>query len=388
MSSKRIDDLEILRGFAVLAVVVHHAHGNLFTWASPRMDRLAFYFNGGIGVDLFFAISGFVIARDLVPRLLGCTSSQMAFRVTLAFWVRRAFRLLPSAWTWLALTLLAVLLFNHSGAFGSLRANLEATLAGALQVANYRFAETFGRSEYGASFVYWTLSLEEQFYLLLPFVVILSRRFLPYVLVALVLYQLFAERTLMMVVFRSDALALGVLLALWSGHRSHAWMRPAFLASTQWVGSLVLVVGVACLGLIASDALHLATYRFSLLAVISALLVWLASYDMNILGLHGWIKRVLLWIGARSYAIYLIHVPAFFLTREIWFRLLPGVAPDAGLFYPFLFTAVGLIAAFGELNFRLIETPLRRRGAVIAARILAPQRLVVEQCQAAEIKVS
>ena len=170
--SRRIEDIEVLRGVAVLAVVLHHSIGNLFTWTTPGLSRFSAYFSGAFGVDLFFAISGFVIARDLVPRLQAATGSDMAFRITVAFWIRRAWRLLPSAWTWLALTLVAVVLFNQSGVFGGFRTNLEATVAGVLQVANLRFAETFGRSEYGASFVYWTLSLEEQFYLILPLLVL------------------------------------------------------------------------------------------------------------------------------------------------------------------------------------------------------------------------
>src|SRR3990167_4669599 len=55
--NKRIDDIEILRGFAVLFVVTHHALGNLFTWTTPGLARFGAYFSGGFGVDLFFAIS-------------------------------------------------------------------------------------------------------------------------------------------------------------------------------------------------------------------------------------------------------------------------------------------------------------------------------------------
>lgn len=187
--TKRIDDIEILRGFSVLLIAIHHARTNLFTWSSPGIERLGVYFNGTFCVDLFFAISGYLIARELIPRLQGSVGSEMAFRTTLAFWIRRAWRILPSAWLWLGLTLLAVVAFNESGAFGSFRTNLEATVAGVLQVANLRFAETFGREPYGVSFVYWTLSLEEQFYLTFPLIVMLTRRYLAHALIALVVVQ-------------------------------------------------------------------------------------------------------------------------------------------------------------------------------------------------------
>ncbi|MDU4250143.1 acyltransferase [Pseudomonas sp.] len=366
MSRGRIEDIEILRGFAVLSVVLHHAHGNLFTWSTPALERLAAYFGGGFGVDLFFVISGYVISRDLVPRLQGCESSQMACRITLAFWIRRAWRLLPSAWTWLAIVLVAAVVFNESGAFGTLRANIEATVAGVLQVANLRFAETFGNREYGASFVYWTLSLEEQFYLLLPVVILFSRRYLPHVLIVLVLYQLFSERSLLSVVFRSDSLAMGVLLALWSRHFSYSLARPVFFMRGWFAGTVVLCVALLFLGIIGSNVLQVVSYRFSLLALLSALLVWLASYDGNIFLPSGLLRRAMLWVGARSYAIYLIHVPAFMATREIWTRANPGAVFDTQYFYPFLLTAGALIVVLCELNFRFIETPLRLRGAAIA----------------------
>lgn len=376
--SKRIDDIEILRGFAVLFVVLHHALSNLFTWTTPGLERVAVYFSGVFGVDLFFAISGFVIARELLPRLQASTGSDMAFRITVAFWIRRAWRLLPSAWTWLALTLLAVVLFNQSGVFGGFRVNLEATVAGLLQVANLRFAETFMRSEYGASFVYWTLSLEEQFYLILPLLALVSRRFLPYVLIALVVFQLLSTRTMMTVMFRTDAIALGVLLAIWSQHSTYAMVRPVFLSRTWWAGTLAMLALCFCMGVVGSEVLHVVSYKFSLYAVLSVLLVWMASYNMDLFIPAGNLKRLLLWVGTRSYAIYLIHIPAFYLARELWFRLRPGVTPGDELFFPLLLTASTLLILLSELNYRLIETPFRLRGSLIAKRFLAvePERTV------------
>src|SRR5690606_17260551 len=210
MSREKILDIEILRALAVIGVVIHHARTDLFTWSSPGLERLGVFFGGWVGVDLFFAISGFVIGRSLLARLLAAGNNRLdSAQVILAFWVRRAWRLLPSAWLWLLLILAGAIAFRESGTFGDLRANLEATVAGFLQIANLRFLETFMRSEYGASFVYWSLSLEEQFYLLLPIVVLLSRRWLVPVLLFIVIYQLLQERTLAMMMFRCDGMLLG-----------------------------------------------------------------------------------------------------------------------------------------------------------------------------------
>ena len=55
--TSRIADIEILRGFAVLFVVIFHAQGNLFTWSTDGMSLFYTYFWGWFGVDLFFVIS-------------------------------------------------------------------------------------------------------------------------------------------------------------------------------------------------------------------------------------------------------------------------------------------------------------------------------------------
>ena len=366
-----IEDIELLRGFAVLLVVVHHAQANLISWTTPALTRFYSYFGGWVGVDLFFAVSGFVIARSLVPRLHAQPDGPAARRETLSFWMRRAWRLLPSAWLWLLVILLATLTFNSSGVFGSLEANLEASVAAVLQVANIRFAQAFMQWEYGSSFVYWSLALEEQFYLLFPLLILLSRRWLPYVLFGLVALQLFSPRSVMLMMFRTDALALGVLIAVWSAQPSYRRLQPALLAR-RGLGVGVLLVLLLCLCALGSEPLTMFSMRIGAIALLAAALVWIASYDQNFLWPDGAFKRLMIWFGTRSYAIYLIHIPAFFFTREIYYRLYPqqGDFGDS-FFYPFVLTAAVLIVVLSELNYRLIECPLRERGKQIAQRLFA-----------------
>ena len=272
----RISDIEVLRAVAVLFVVFQHL-GSLFPWTLAPLEMLYSYMGGTFGVDLFFAVSGFVIARDLIPRLLSAPDKATAWKTMLAFWVRRIWRLWPSAWLWLGVILLAVLVFNRSGAFGSFEANLQATFAGIFQYANVRFAQNFMVREIGASFVYWSLSLEEQFYLLFPVLIILFRRHLCWVLLAVALIQICMPRNhpyLMM--FRTDALALGILLALWSRKVSWQAVLPIFLMLGRW-GCLLLAL--TCIGVMTllSSRLELTHYAIGIIAILSALLVLMAS---------------------------------------------------------------------------------------------------------------
>jgi peptidoglycan/LPS O-acetylase OafA/YrhL len=369
MTSKRIMDIEVLRAIAVLGVLFHHMQGSLFTDPVPLLEKIHGWAQPWWGVDLFFAISGFVIARSLIPTLQGCTTRQEYWQETRNFWLRRAFRLLPSAWLWLALMLLACVVLNRSGAFGTLSANLQATLAGVLQYANFRFADSFFHYEYGSSFVYWSLALEEQFYLLFPLLILLFRRRLVWALLALVAVQILTVRTPLLMVVRTDALALGVLLAMWSAQPGYQRWQPTFLRR-PWAGISALIAIGSLLSFMATDRFTFAPYRIGSIAVLGALLVWIASYNRDYLMPAGAVQRVLAWVGSRSYGMYLIHIPAYQLVRELIFRLQSaGLPSPAGHPIVTLLLAFGLIVLLSELNYRLIEMPMRNRGAALVKRL-------------------
>jgi peptidoglycan/LPS O-acetylase OafA/YrhL len=366
--SRRNNDIECLRAVAVIGVAFHHTQDNLFHPGLPWIDRLFQHADFWFGVDLFLAISGFVIARSLLPQMAAAGTGLRAQAGTIgAFWIRRVWRLLPSAWLWLGLILLAVGAFNRSGAFGSLHANLMATLAGIFNVANFRFADAFFHYEYGTSFVYWSLSLEEQFYLLLPLLVVVLRRRIDLLLMALIIVQLYAFRTPLLMSVRTDALAWGILMAMFAPCRTYASLNPVFLLRLRALRTLLPCLLLGALAVLASADLQGWRFRISAIALLSVVLVWLASYDRDYLLPDGRCKRWLVWIGARSYAIYLIHVPVYFLLRELCFRLSgphgTPLRPPAWLLFV---AAAGMIALLADLNYRYLEQPLRQRGRRIA----------------------
>lgn len=370
--TQRIDDIEWLRAVALLGVVAHHAQGNLFNWHPAWLARLQDHLDLWSGVDIFFVISGFVIARSLLPGLRACAGHTRltAQRIT-AFYVARAFRLLPSAWLWLGLILLAAWKLNSTGVFGSVHTNFMATLAGIFQVANFRFADAFMRYPYGASFAYWSLSLEEQFYLLLPLLAMLLGRRIVWLLILAIAFQFAAPRGLLMMALRTDALAWGVLLALFSELSAFSRLEPHWLVGRRWL-QLGLGLGlVALIAAVSADAKITIGHRVSMVAALATVLVWLAAYNRDYLsGGDSLVKRCMLWTGQRSYAIYLIHVPVFFLMCELWLRF-TGAPAHGGIATTFILAiaAALMIALLAEANFRLLETPLRSMGKRLAARI-------------------
>ena len=123
---------------------------------------------------------------------------------------------------------------------------------------------------------------------------------------------------------------------------------------------------------LATDRFTFTNYRIGAIAVLSALLVWLASYNRDYLMPTGVFKTLMTWIGSRSYGIYLIHIPAYSLVRELTFRLQAASLPSpAGHPVVTLVLAFGLIVLLSELNYRLIEMPMRNRGAALVKRLSA-----------------
>jgi peptidoglycan/LPS O-acetylase OafA/YrhL len=372
--NRKILDVEVLRGLAVLLVCVEHMNSNLFSWTNS-LHKMFFGWTGmWSGVDLFLVISGFVITRDLLPKLQATSNTHDFLKTSVAFWIRRAWRLIPSAWLWLFVILMGCVFFNDLGAWGSFRANVEATLAAIFNVANLRFWAIYGSSETGASFPYWSLSLEEQFYLIFPFVILFSGKKLPFVLAMVVLAQLIFPRSGLGVILRTDALAIGALLAIFSSTSIYQLFNPVFLSSklNKYLVLFICMVGLVFIG---GEDMHL-PIEFSMVAFISAILVFVASYDQNYVMGQGMIKNCFVWIGARSYAIYLIHIPAYYTTRELWFRFEPvGTVFNGSYYMEFLLTAFLLIVICAELNYRFVEIPLRRRGAEIADKYMASKGL-------------
>jgi len=388
--SKRIDDIEILRAVAIIYVLIEHAQINLLHWNSPAIERVYAWFGGWSGVDLFFVISGFVITRELEPRLRTAANPLEFFNRSIAFWLRRCWRLIPSAWLWLGIVLVVGVVFNQSGAFAPFRTNFSGAVASVLQVQNLHMAAVIGQGQTPSNFLYWSLSLEEQFYLALPFVILCSGRFLPQTLAVIALWQIFTPRIApLQYMLRTDALALGALLALWQQKPSYRLFEPHFLVKNlvksqvkspakslvKSLASRLLRVGVIALlltglAVVGAKVMQTLSLRVGIIALISFTLVLIASYDRNVFLGDGIAKRIALWVGSRSYALYLTHIPAYLLTREIWWRLSPADTRFGPAFsLQFIATATVLLIILSELNFRLVETPLRRRGKEIAQNI-------------------
>jgi peptidoglycan/LPS O-acetylase OafA/YrhL len=216
----------------------------------------------------------------------------------------------------------------------------------------------------GASAPYWSLALEEQFYLALPLLVFAAGRHLTAVLLALTaLMFVLPEDTMYFGVLRIQPILLGVLLAVLARDPIYRLMQPSWLGRSRLARRFCLAMLLFWLASLAPLRQTILPYRFDAIAVISVLLVFIASYDQGYICAEGSLKRVLVWFGSRSYALYLVHVPVFCATRELFTRLNPpDIVFDHRFLAGFLLVGLGATLVLAELNYRCVEQPLRRRG--------------------------
>jgi peptidoglycan/LPS O-acetylase OafA/YrhL len=380
--TSRNTDIEVLRAVAISFTLCAHLIWGLLPKIGSLGLKLQSMLRFWTGVDLFFGISGFIITCSLIKIMQEENPATGAARargwpefleVAIPFWIRRMFRLLPSAWLWILITLFLASTFNFHASFGPLRDNLHEAGAAVLNFANFYYYEWFAKNNpaYGSFGVFWSLSLEEQFYLVLPFLLFFVRRqFLVPALLAAFLAQVFLPRpdgfdphhTSLLWFVRTDALILGVLIAFWKQHRSYQLSEPCFLRhgllSLPLIGLFVLLLATVP----ASRAV--APVSTGLLAVISGVLVLIASYDKNYILPPSRFKSAMVWLGSRSYSIYLIHVTCHSFIMEL--KRSAGIAEGSVTSVGLTLACIPIILLVAEANYRFVETRFRQTGRRLA----------------------
>jgi peptidoglycan/LPS O-acetylase OafA/YrhL len=350
--------IDALRAIAVLAVFFYHV--NTGGW-DP---------GGFLGVDVFFVISGYLITALLLSEYRSTGHLDV-----LRFWMRRARRLLPAVAVMIAVTLVLAAIFvpgEVPGLRGDALASLFYVNNWHLILSNQSYFEQFARPSLFRHL--WSLSVEEQFYLLWPLMFAAGMKLLGRQRLMLgVLAGAGLSTLLMLVLFnpaspdrvfygtdtRAVGLLLGVALALvWHPSR----LRPITGRGARWI---LDGVGVLALVMILRTFLDVHDFDpglyhggFLLLAFWTTLLVGVLAHPAARLGrVVG--NPPLVWLGLRSYSFYLYHWPILMLTR-------PDI--DVPLHGPFLvILQLAATIALADLSYRYVEQPFRQRRGSKAA---------------------
>ncbi|MCI4656511.1 acyltransferase family protein [Cryobacterium zhongshanensis] len=367
--ARRLSGLDGLRGIAVSIVLVFHFLPGILP-------------GGFVGVDVFFVISGFLITGLLADEY--ARSGRISLR---RFWGRRVRRLVPPLVPLVLLCCTAAWLLG-----GDVLVGLGWQVLGAVTFG-YNWASIAGSASYFSATSpelfrnLWSLAVEEQFYLVWPFVLLAlmlvrSARFRLALVCALAVssvvwmgflfqpgadptrvyygsdthsFGLFAGAALALLLRRPTGLGAvnpggAVARAGSGGFTRFAARLPSPGRLRPWLGVVALAgIGAAAAWLPAEGPL---AYRGGLfgISVLSGVVIWAAVRGARF---GRWLDTpVLRWLGERSYGIYLWHWPVFVLAGVAW--------PAAGVGVELLVAAVAVLVA--AASYRWLEQPVRRRG--------------------------
>lgn len=335
--SKRISQLDGIRGLAILLVILHNQS---VAFPSLHLERL--FANGWMGVDLFFVLSGFLITGILVDTRY----SESYFK---HFYARRCLRIWPLYYSLIVFMFAIVPLLRPSEAQTVFE---KSSPWWGYPLFLQNVVIPIPTNAAGPLAVTWSLAIEEQFYLVWPWVLrycsLAQVRRLAIAVIclspALRLYLSFHGVNLYTNVFcRLDGLMAGALLALVA--RTDTFLPSRFLR-TAW-----MTLVVAGLLAFATEAVNARWIVFSLSAVASASFVYLALFSPE-----GWLQRALtnrfmVYTGTISYGLYLLHKIPFDMAKTFHVDRHPLLA------FPILLAACYAMAA---LSWNLLEQPFLR----------------------------
>jgi peptidoglycan/LPS O-acetylase OafA/YrhL len=348
-------DIQILRAVAVVLVLLYHF------W--PNIVR-----SGFIGVDVFFAISGFLITRHLM------TDAATAGKFSVGrFWARRARRLLPAAFLVTFVTSLAVFAFQSQALWTEF---IRQAVASTFYVENWVLAGDsvdYLASENAPTAVqqYWSLSVEEQFYLVWPILIIFAlwlarKRTQQFEQYALVLLTLVSVASLVYSILRvNDADASAYFSTLTRAWEFGFGGVVAIIGSR--IGSLATALRratkIAGWALLASAVILITSQSpfpgsLALLPIVGTCLIILGGQGTAQLETAApkWLSPAL-FAGAISYSLYLWHWPIIVL-----FPFVAGMAPNFAMKVALL--ALCVILAW--LTTRFVERPIQAQKWLVS----------------------
>ncbi|MGV9183189.1 acyltransferase family protein [Arcanobacterium canis] len=350
-----ISGLDGLRAIAVLAVILYHVAPGVFP-------------GGFLGVDVFFVISGFLITTLLLREKRKTGAINLG-----QFWVRRARRLLPA---FVALIIIVVPL--AWAVSRDLLVGIGRQVLGALTFSTNWLEIAHGSSYFDQTTPllfknFWSLAIEEQFYLLWPLVMLLlvgsARKLWQRLSVASIMIVssasamgiLYNPQNVTRVYYGTDThlfgIALGIIVAFCWADR-----RAPLLGSSEWI-KLSQPVGIGALGVIIVAICVLpdtapGAYRgvIVLISALSAVLIAAMLQPQSFLA-RIFDHQIFRWIGERSYGLYLWHWPILVIVSAAY----PVTIGSIGYWIRALI-ALLLTAGACELSLRFIEYPIRHRG--------------------------
>ncbi|MBJ8190065.1 acetyltransferase, partial [Bacillus cereus] len=359
-NSRYMVGLDSLRGLAILGVILYHIN---FNWMP----------GGFLGVTVFFVLSGYLITDILAIEWKNNKRIDLK-----KFWLSRARRLLPGMLIMLIVTLAWITIF-HSSLLVKMRGD---SLAALLYFSNWWYI--YHKLSYFDSFSqlsplnhFWSLAVEEQFYVVWPFVISLGFYYIKKQsrMILFICLGAIASALAMAILYepgsdpsriyygtdtRAFSLLIGAALALiWPSSRLANKIIPQARLILDVIGGLALIIILIMFWRTNQYEPFLYRGGMVLLSLATALLVANLAHPAS--RIAQFLRfRPLRWMGVRSYGIYLWHYPIITLTTP---KVNAGEFSSTRAILQFL-----LIIIVAQISWKFIENPIRK-GALKNIRI-------------------
>lgn len=361
--------IDFLRGVAISCVLILHFALSYGLRNSPIASLFsadfvhAISYNGNYGVTMFFVVSGFLITTNSLARW-----GQLRHIDPRTFYMLRFARIMPALLLVLAVIVILGMLdipsfANSKSAHNGPAMTFSVAILSILTFWHNVLMQSWGYFNYCLN-IYWSLSVEEMFYLAMPPLCLLARRtwlFVGVCLLAIVIGPIYRSQHIDNEIFFMygyvacfDAIALGCLTAL---------LAKKIALKGKWARITRIAAGAMLVAVYLNGIDGNEVFGFSLIALASAIFLFASANDITPGWVTGRISKPIRWMGAHSYELYLFHIVVLGLMRNLYTKQTLSYAMHLPWLCLFLLTSALLAALVSRFVAEPANAAIRRRYA-------------------------
>jgi peptidoglycan/LPS O-acetylase OafA/YrhL len=353
-------ELDGLRFFAFLLIFIHH---DILFSIIPYLKIL--HTNGWIGVDLFFALSAFLLTKLLIAEY--DKTGAIGFK---KFYMRRIFRIWPIYFLFIGFSVALYYFIN-----GTISNNIGVRIFGLLAFSDNIMSAIYGYNPLPFAGHLWTIAYEEQFYIFIPIVIFLLVQssskvklvsllsiFILFNVIRLILIMSNVQHPAIWVlpISHFESIMMGVVIGFGGFDFLLKMLSPLAIGL---IGILFFIL--VCLLPPLNEISYWLIASYSFVGISTSMVLFSVMNSKNLNAIFS--KRIFVFLGKRSYGLYVYHLLANGMVSYIVSHI-PGI-PANSLFafiYVLSFTIIGSI-----ISYKIIETPflrLKEKFEVIPSR--------------------
>lgn len=343
--------IDVVRFLAFFSVFLHHfvyRGGNSITatsnsyWNNPFANSVSFF--GSEGVTIFFCLSGYLLSRLLIREF--SDTGKLSIR---SFYIRRILRIWPLYFCYIVFCLAASPFLGNQA--------LRGEEIPSLITFTYNWQQIYTGESRGMPAILWSISVEEQIYLVLPLLILLFSRWsfkslsFTLILLGIIARIFFYANDLPM--YRNtfsymSTIGIGMLYSIYESKIKIGYGQRRLIINLA-LGTLVAVYIFCFESIFSLGALKIVAFDFTAMAAIFLLIIF-KSCDSSLFSVP---LKPFAYLGRRTYGMYIFHWPilGLLVSKNLFFSPTTGIS-FMGLVFAFL-----LVVSTASISYKFLERP-------------------------------